>query len=870
MLGSPVPNSLRSFLCITLLLVCHPPIWAGALAKELPAEAALPQEGSGSGQQPSAGQAQENPAAAQSSPAGAAEGAHPLPSAPGAGDQAGIPVAEPEAPQTAGHGVRITADQQTLQGDVYTLTGNVTILYRNYTLRADRIRYDRATGVAEAEGHLQLEGGPDDELITADHGTVNLDVDTARLYDVTGVVGARSASSGRGKVVYTGVNPFIFSGRVVIKFGPEKYKVIDGTMTSCRLPRPDWRISAGQIESENGVATARNAIFRLGGIPILYLPYVTHPVEGSQRQSGLLIPIAYNSSVKGIVLGEQGYVVLNRSMDMTLGAAYYSKRGWSPAGEFRYRGRGEDFVDLRFTALFDRGVYQGGTFQNQGGQDVLLNSRYALGPYTRAATNAEYLSSFVYREAFAESFAQAVASQVNSDAYVTHNRAGYSEDVDFARYISYESVTPGNDIVIAHLPDATAESVDKQLGASPVLWQAAGSVAGLSRHEPFFRTAQEVGRMDAYPQLLLPLRAEGWVVRPELAVRNTFYSKSQAPTFATPPGVNSLVPIYRSASANRKDVEAGLDLRPPVLERDFAPGWLENGFGRVVRHTIEPEIHYRYVAGISNFQSILRFDPVDVASDTNEVEFSLTQRLYLRRLRPVECVDPEIPEAVTGRIYLPPTYRECAGDTDAWVSWRVAQKHFFDPEFGGAVVPFRRNVLTSTLDFTGISFLEGPRSYSPVISRLYVHTNRLTDFGWDLDYDPRTSRTTESNAFADFRHRDYFGSVSHIRLNALNAVFNANTASQVTSYNQIRLLAGYGAATKPGLSMGANAGYDLQQSQIQYGGVEMGYNWSCCGVSIEYRRLALGPVRNENFESFNFTLAGIGTAGNINRASMIY
>ena len=120
------------------------------------------------------------------------------------------------------------------------------------------------------------------------------------------------------------------------------------------------------------------------------------------------------------------------------------------------------------------------------------------------------------------------------------------------------------------------------------------------------------------------------------------------------------------------------------------------------------------------------------------------------------------------------------------------------------------------------------------------------------------------------RHGNYFGSVADAQLNALNAVFSADKASQVTNYNQVRLLAGYGYGAKPGFSAGLNMGYDLNRNELQYGGLETGYNWDCCGLTLEYRRLALGPARNENYESFSFTLAGIGTAGNISRAQMIY
>jgi len=73
-----------------------------------------------------------------------------------------------------------------------------------------------------------------------------------------------------------------------------------------------------------------------------------------------------------------------------------------------------------------------------------------------------------------------------------------------------------------------------------------------------------------------------------------------------------------------------------------------------------------------------------------------------------------------------------------------------------------------------------------------------------------------------------------------------------------------------GLSAAASAGLDLQLDTVQYGAVQTNYNWDCCGVSIEYRRFSLGSARNENQYRFNFTLAGVGTAGNLRRAERLF
>ena len=124
-----------------------------------------------------------------------------------------------------------------------------------------------------------------------------------------------------------------------------------------------------------------------------------------------------------------------------------------------------------------------------------------------------------------------------------------------------------------------------------------------------------------------------------------------------------------------------------------------------MRHVIEPEITYRYVGGIGQqAQRVLLFDPTDIVTNTNEAGFSLTQRFYLRPLNPKPC------DADEGT--------RCPQQMREWASWQIGQEYFIDSNFGGAVIPGRRNVFESTLDLTGATFLTSPRSLSPIISRL--------------------------------------------------------------------------------------------------------------------------------------------------------
>jgi LPS-assembly protein len=332
-------------------------------------------------------------------------------------------------------------------------------------------------------------------------------------------------------------------------------------------------------------------------------------------------------------------------------------------------------------------------------------------------------------------------------------------------------------------------------------------------------------------------------------------------------------------------VEAAVDLRAPVIERTFDSAKVEKMFGHDVRHTIEPEITYRYVAGIDNFLNALRFDSVDIASDTNELQYGVTQRLFLRPVKARPCVeratdgdqepDPDINsgtvQAKERSSDLKASGRVCG--SRELISWRVTQKYFFDENFGGAVINGRRNIFDTTLSYSGIAFLTEPRAIAPLLSRLRVRTSEHLDVEWDFDLDTGAKKFTSNNLLLDVHENNIFAGLSYAKLNAPGRFFTEGVSSSVSKFNQLRLLLGYGSPTKAGLGVAANVGLDLNGGDsglVQYGALQGSYNWDCCGFSVEVRKYELGAVRNETSERFNFTLLNIGTAGNLRRAASLF
>jgi LPS-assembly protein len=754
----------------------------------------------------------------------------------------------------------ICAIQQEMIGSIYKLHGDGEIHYGTYILRADEVTYNSDTGEATADGHFRLDGGPNDDHIRASHGTYNLIAETGRFYDVIGTTGIRFTGN---RVVLTSPSPFSFSGKVVEKTTPEHYLVYDGTITTCELPHPKWKYEARKVIVDvGGNATIYHSTFLLHGLPVLYFPYATYPVDREARETGFLIPTIGRSSTRGNIIGDAFYWAINRSMDGTIGAEYLSMRGWSQRGEFRARPSDTSYVDLTYYGVIDR--------EQQGGEEAKLNSDGNFHGF-RAVTNIDYLSSFLFRLAFNDVFTQAVYSEVKSQAFLSRSFGGVSVNGMLERYQNYQSTTTGDVITISHAPSFDASSVDQRLGRSPFYWSFDTSEAGLARSEPGFRTGNLLGRFDFNPQISLPLLFRGWSVRSELALHDTFYTEQLVP------GVNGSVAV--NESLNRHALETAVELRPPAVERIYDKEFL----GWKWKHVVEPFATYRLVTGVNDFSHVLRFDERDILSNTHEVEYGVVNRLYAKSksTKVEDCgntmqallVGGAAPEAAIPWQHTTSQLPRCLPEPQVReiATWEIAQKYFLDPTFGGALVPGQGNVFTTTADLTGIAFLTEPRHLSPIISRLKVQTSDRTDTEWDLDYDFRLGRINASTFLANYHAGPFTigGGDAFLRVPlASTAPLPAQAATQ--EFQQFRVALGYGKLNKPGFSAATSFGIDANTGLLQFATAQTTYDWDCCGMTVEYQRYAIANVRNENVFRFTFTLANIGSFGNLRRQERLY
>jgi LPS-assembly protein len=786
-------------------------------------------------------------------------------------------------------GTIICADDQEKIGDLYKMRGNAEIHYRDYVLRADQVTYNSDSGEATGEGHFTVDGGPNNDHIKASHGTYNVTAETGRFYDVNATTGFRFKGS---RMVLTSTAPFAFSGKEVEKASSDHYLVYDGTITTCELPSPKWEFHAHQVSVDvGGNAQIYHSTFWIHGFPIFYFPYATHPVDREARQTGFLIPTGGRSSTNGTEIGDSFYWAINRSLDATIGGEYFSKRGWSQRGEFRARPSDTSYVDLGYFGVNDRGISQGAGLPplKEGGQEVRLRSESNFYGF-RAVSDIDYLSSFLFRLAFNDVFTQAVNSEVKSQFFLSKAVDGFFLSGVAERYQNFFQVSNNgvlsfppvfSAIQILHTPSFDASTVDREFGHLPLYWSFNASATGLSRSEPGFHTGDLLARFDFNPEISMPLLFRGWSVRPGLTLHETFYSDR----FVNGVAVND--------PTNRQALEGSVEVRPPAVEKVFDKEFL----GRKWKHVIEPEATYRYVTGVNDFANVLHFDDRDILSDTNEVQYGFVTRLYAKKTNTSieECDTPMTGLAVGAAApeQSVPWQRTTSVDNTTCAAgpaakevatWELTQKYFLDPTFGGAIVSGQRNVFTTTEDLTGIAFITQPRHLSPLVSRLRAATSSRTDTEWDLDYDFQLNRINATTLLVNYNlgpftlgGGDAFlqipqqakQSATFQNIGVCSPITPTNTQS-TCKFQQFRVALGYGGLTHRGLSAATSLGFDTEIRQLQFATAQTTYNWDCCGVTIEYRRYAIANVRNENLFRFTFSLANIGSFGNLRRQERLY
>ena len=743
------------------------------------------------------------------------------------------------------------AKTQGRKGDVTTADGDVDIHYGDTRLRADHVEYNGKTYEAMATGHVQLDYG--NEHLEADEAHYNVSTGHGLFNNVRGSIQIERRPN---PTLLISDNPLYFEARDVERFPGDVYLVHRAWITICDPEHPKWQFYApnARIRLDKTVALV-NANFRLFRVPLIWLPYATAPAGRKVRATGFLIPDVGQSSRKGFILGDAFYWAPNPWMDATIGAQFMSRRGVLERGTLRAKPFENTSIEYTYFGVEDRGLLNpdGTTRSPQGGEQQRLEIQSLLPGGWRFVTDYNHLSSLTFRLAFADSFGEAINSEVRSATFLSNNFRGFSlnfaglSDKSFLTLPVAATATspavPATSVTLRNLPEARFGSVEQApLRSLPIYFGLDAFAGVVFRNDEDIRTSNFVDRYELAPRITVPLHFGRWLgVTPSAAFRTTRYGDSFDSA-----GQVSPVAISRNTG------EFTVEIRPPVLERFFERTSLnKDKTRRRYKHTIEPAFAYRYVTGVNRFAQFVRFDSDTTLTNTSEVEYGFTQRLFRK---------------------------DGDGQPQELISWRIVQKHYFDPTFGGAILNGQRNVFQALDSITPFAFAFGPRNWSPIVSDFKITPGGPYDLEQILQYDPQIQRLVTIGTLLKVKpYGEFFATAAFFRMDN-NPMLNdlppqpppVLPVFQQPLSNQVRGLVGYGSESRKGFNLIAGLGYDFENKTLQNQIVQMSYNGGCCGLAVEYRRINLGQVRAENQFRIAFIIANIGNFGNLRHQEKIF
>lgn len=575
-----------------------------------------------------------------------------------------------------------------------------------------------------------------------------------------------------------------------------EYEVFNALITSCQPNEPAWQISLARAVIEPGQGVTAQGAV----FRFQRVPLFYFPY--------VTVPSASRSRASG-------FLIPTTSTSTTKGRSvresfYYAINRSSdlmltgeyftergPAGAVEFRAVPNAESRIEVSSFFVRDRLK------QGGQSARILAQSRFGRGFRAAADMNIVSSFLFRQVFEEGFNVISSPIEHSLAFLSYGGRAASANILFNRTgVFYENQQT---TVTRQFPSIDATLNTRRIGSLPVYFSLDGGWVGFSRRDAALDTPLLVNRFTVAPSIEIPvLRSNAFEWTHRLSARDTLYS-------------HSLRPLVSQDALHLLAIDYGFHFVGPRIEK-VRPRW---------QHTFEPTLDYRYIRGARRFDERIVVDDVDLFTDTHEAEYGFTHRFF------------------RGHEFL---------------TWRVAQKYFFDPTFGGSVTNDRRNVILPLLDLTGFAYGDRQRRFSPIVSTLRIATNPNAATLVQVNYDTVKRQFRSAGIIGEVNQGPTFANLAYF--------FTRRSITQVPS-NQVRGTVGYGNNQKLGLSGAFNFAYDVERKTLQGSTTQVSYNADCYGLSLEFLQFNLG-ARHESRIRFSFSLKNLGSFGTLRRQERLF
>ena len=490
----------------------------------------------------------------------------------------------------------VTADySEVFDKEVTSFFGNVEIIRADQNVLSDMASYDTVSETMDAQGHVFY--NEDQMSLYSDTALLNLGTDEARL---------------REALFISPSGPIRGSADVVYRDSKVLSRYTEAAFTSCPPGNQDWIVHAERLKmnKKTGKAAAKHAWLEFKGLPVLYTPYISFPLD-DRRLSGFLPPTFGSNERNGFDTVIPYYWNIAPNYDLTVWPRYMSKRGGMLGGQFRYLTKmtsgslGLEYLPydiLRQEQRFS------GKFKNQTRFTSQLTSNVDL----------NYVSDDEYFDELSNALGLSNDRHIRSQANLNYNDEGIAFT---ARAEAYQTID--KDIADSARPYQQLPQVTLNLDHSFEQWPV--DLAMDNEYIHFYRDGRVSGhRFNTKPSIAFPLETAGSFIKPKFSLQHTQYELNNR-IDGKADSISRTLPIV--------SVDSGL-----FFEKNFK--FADSGF----MHTIEPRLFYLYIpeqeqADIPVFDSSLydfgysslfrenRFSSVDRVQDANQVTVAMTTRL---------------------------------------------------------------------------------------------------------------------------------------------------------------------------------------------------------------------------------------------------
>ena len=408
--------------------------------------------------------------------------------------------------------------------------------------------------------------------------------------------------------------------------GDKHYELKRTTANTCDPGDESWHLKATTIDADyrSNIGVARNARLYLGGVPVLYTPWIDFPLDGA-RKSGLLFPTVSTGS-DGLDLTLPYYWNIAPNYDATLFPRYIAKRGLMLGGEFRYLQPG--YTGTLYTEQISDRETDTHRYLWKGQHQQQLESNWSWG------YNGSYVSDNDYFDDFSDRLAQVSSDNLERQAWTSYNLGWGSVFLRAQRYQTLIDNARGDLIPYARLPQL-------QLNGGQALpagfsWQLLSEATRFSHPD-----LQERNPLTVYPPLPLPAAASRGSIDPKVGLNYRRYD----------------LDAWRYASDPTRQVERSKTVTTPTFSVDSGLYFERDSefAGHAHTQTLEPRLYYvnipyRDQSALPNFDSATtdfdwtqlftenRYSGWDRINEANQLTAAVTSRYIdnesgLERLR---------------------------------------------------------------------------------------------------------------------------------------------------------------------------------------------------------------------------------------------